>query len=178
MVKKFIIFILMTFFSINISFAADNFNEYLKTVKNVAYKNWEAPAYKTKYESDINFKIRRDGSIFDIVQVNSSGLSKLDSSIYAAVSGINNLEALPACYTSDYIDLTLSFINPVNKYIKKASYTKKRKRVYKTTVIPVSPKTVKVKKVIYSESFDCASNYQDKMKNLILNLDIQKALNP
>lgn len=175
MIKKFILVLVLFVYSFNTAKAAEDFNEYLKNLKNNVNKQWDSPAYRTKYTSDIYFKIYSDGQTADTKLVKSSTINQMDKSALSAIASIQQFEKLPSFYTSDYIEVILSFSNPVNRYITKTSYTKKKKKVTRTNVIPVSTKSVKVKKVIYSESFECNSNYEDNMKNLILNLDIQKA---
>ena len=53
----------------------------------------------------------------------------------------------------------------------------KKKNIRQNDLIPVNTKRVKFVKVVYDEFFvHGESNYQNNMKNLVLNLDIQKAM--
>lgn len=175
MIRKILLVIFIFIFSIGKAFAYEDFNEYLKKVKNDVNKVWVSPSYSSKYTADVNFVIKKDGSIENIKIQERSKAEKLNKSALEAVNSVQKFDSLPAFYSSDKIELTLSFSNEVNRYIRKTSYTKKKKRVTKVKKIAVAPKSLKIKKVIYSEYFQCNSNFQDKMKDLVLNLEIQKA---
>ena len=176
MQKKIICLLTILFLNLNICFASEDFNEYLKTLKFNVGKAWIAPVYTNHYTADVRFKIYKDGTIKDIKLVKSSTKEKMDN---AAVNSIKNLykqNPLPNFYKSNFIDVTVRLSNYLPQDLRNPNIAYKTNNIPLNDLIPISEKKVKFKKVIFSEYFQGESNYKDNMKELELNLSIQRAL--
>ena len=90
---------------------------------------------------------------------------------------ITKLSNLPSFYSADFIVVTVALTNFVYEDLRNPNIYQKTKNIKQNSIMPVSTKCVKIKKVVYLESFlEGESNYHDNMKSLVLNREIQKAL--
>lgn len=169
-----IFLILITF--LGSSSKAEDFNDYLKTLKFQVDKSWNAPVYYQRHTADVYFKVNKDGSVSDVKLAKTSKVPQLDKRAVASIKNMNKLNALPSFYTSDYIEIIVGLTNYIYEDLRNPNIYQKKKNIAQNNLIPVSTKRVKIKKVVYKELFEGESNYQDNMKNLVLNLDIQKAM--
>ena len=176
MINKIFCLFIVLFLSLNSCFASNDFNDYLKTLKFNVGKVWKAPVYKTQHTADVRFKVYKDGTIKDVKLVKSSTKEKMD---ILAVNSIRNLykqNPLPSFYKSNYIDVTVSLSNYMPNDLRNPNIASKTSNIPLNDLIPISEKNVRFKKVIFLELFQGESNYKDNMKDLELNLSIQKAL--
>lgn len=150
----------------------DDFYTYLKQLKSNVELNWKAPDLPALYTTEVNFQVLKDGSIKNAKVVKSSGSKTLDSKALAAVVNSGSQAPLPAVYKSNSIDVTMQ----LSSRHTASAFVKTSKKSYRKTTKVVEARPVKIKKVIYDEKFTGASNYQDKMIQPVLNLNIQNSL--
>lgn len=175
-IKRLLIIFILIISGTNV-YAAEDFTDYIKTLKLQVDKAWNAPVYYLRHTSDVYFRIHKDGTISDIKVVKSSKVPQLDKKAVTAIKNMPKQDKLPSFYSSDYIEVTVGLTNYIYEDMRNPNLYQKKKNIKQNDLIPVSTKCVKIKKVVYSESFlNGKSNYQDKMKDLVLNLEIQKAL--
>jgi len=172
MLKKLFLLLSLLLFCCNFANTAQNdFYTYFKQLKTTVNQAWEAPSLSKLYVSDINFTILKDGSINDLKVVKSSGSKTIDNKAIAAVMSADKKFPSPSDYNSQSIDVTIELSTAHSKNV----YKKVSKKSYKKTKKVLECKNVKVKKVILDENYKGVSNFQDKMIQPVLNLDIQNA---
>ncbi len=175
MLRKIIVLFFIILVSNMTANASEDFSLYIKQLKLVLDKAWNAPVYKANYTSDVYFKIKQDGTIEDVKLYKTSGISQLDKKAVAAVKSIKQTNPLPKYYTSENIEVVAGLSSYIRKDLRNPNIKAKNRNKEQISELPLSTRFVKIKKVIYSENFSSSSNYQPKMKNLVLNLDIQRA---
>jgi TonB family protein len=82
--------------------------DYLKYLHRRIKKAWSPPSGETR-SAEILFRIRRDGRLFSLKLVNSSGDSSSDEAAMHAIASCSPFKALPSDYTPEYIDLQYTF---------------------------------------------------------------------
>ncbi len=158
-------------------FAKGDFNDYLKNIKFQTEKAWNPPVYYLRHTSEVYFKIKKDGTISDIKLAKSSKVPQLDKRALETVKNLPKFDKFPSFYIGDFIEVTVGLTNYVYEDLKNPNVYQKKKNIRQNDLIPVNTKRVKFVKVVYDEFFvHGESNYQNNMKNLVLNLDIQKAM--
>ncbi len=177
MIKKILFLICVLLFSTQNIKAQDNdFYTYLRQLKYNVSKEWHTPNLSGLYTADINFQIKKDGTIEGVKVVKTSGNKKIDDKALETISSIGKQAPLPSVYPSDSIDVTmqLSSNHVSTAYIKQQK--RHAKKSYKKVERIVEHRPVKIKKVIYDAIFDGVSNFQDNMIQPVFNLNIQNAL--
>ena len=175
MIKKILIAVFVLFIFNISAFATEDFSIYIKNLKLDLDKAWNAPVYKNYYTSDVYFKIYKDGTINDVKLYKTSRIPNLDKKAVAAIKNMEKTDALPSYYTSDYIEVVAGLTSYIKKDLRNPDIKEKNKHKTQVSELPVSTRFVKIKKVIYGEPIKGNSNYKDNMKNLELNLNIQRA---
>lgn len=177
MIKKFLILILCLFVFQGCALATEDFNDYLKNLKFEVDRVWKAPIYYLRHTTDVYFRVHKDGTISNIKIAKKSDVPQLDAKALEAIKNLPKQAVLPSFYSADFIEVTVSLTNFVYEDLRNPNIYQKSKNIKQNNLIPVSTKCVKIKKVVYLESFlDGESNYHDNMKTLVLNREIQKAL--
>lgn len=177
MIKRILLLVAILFIATSPSFAIDDFNDYLKKLKLEVDKAWNAPVYYQRHTTDVSFDLNNDGTISNIKVSKSSGVPQLDKKAVEAIKNMPKQAKLPDFYSENLIKVTVGLTNYIYEDMKNPNLYQKKKNIKMNPAMPVSTKCVKIKKVVYLESFlQGESNYQDKMKSLVLNREIQKAL--
>lgn len=177
MINRFLILFFILITLSNCSFAAEDFNDYLKKLKLEVDKTWNAPVYYLRHTTDVSFKVHKNGTISDVKVAKKSDVPQLDKKALEAIKNMPKLSNLPSFYSADFIVVTVALTNFVYEDLRNPNIYQKTKNIKQNSIMPVSTKCVKIKKVVYLESFlEGESNYHDNMKSLVLNREIQKAL--
>ncbi len=86
---------------------------YVAIVQNTVYQNWKIPSRLSSASpstrSTVSFRIRRNGTLSDVVLRGSSGYTLMDRSAIEAVRSISALPPLPADYKEDSLDVLVYF---------------------------------------------------------------------
>lgn len=177
MIKRILIILFMIFsIPLNVK-ATDDFNDYIKKLKLEVDKAWNAPVYYQRHTTDVAFDLNKDGTISNIKVAKSSGVPQLDKKAVETIKNMPKQAKLPEFYTEKLIKVTVSLTNYIYEDMRNPNLYQKKSNLKQNPAMPVSTKCVKIKKVVYLESFlQGESNYHDNMKSLVLNREIQKAL--
>lgn len=177
MFRIFFILLFTMFISCNQVFSSDDFYMYIKHVKEQTEKFWNPPVYHQKHVSQVRFRINKDGSVSNVKLVKTSNVPQLDKRAVETIKQLPNLKRLPSFYVGDYIEITMSMTNFVYEDMKNPLIYEKKKNINRNKSTYINTKNVKIQKVYYPEFFyHGASNFEDKMKKIELNLDIQKSV--
>ncbi len=86
---------------------------YVAIVQNTVYQNWKIPSRLSSASpstrSTVSFRIRRNGTLSDVVLRGSSGYTLMDRSAIEAVRSISALPPLPADYKEEFLDVVVYF---------------------------------------------------------------------
>ncbi len=86
---------------------------YVAIVQNTVYQNWKIPSRLSSASpstrSTVSFRIRRNGTLSDVVLRGSSGYTLMDRSAVEAVRSITTLPPLPADYKEEFLDVVVYF---------------------------------------------------------------------
>lgn len=177
MIRKILIFLFIIFVFSNNAYAKADFYDYLKDVKYQVEKTWNAPVYYLKHTSEVYFKINKDGTVSDIKLSKSSKVPQLDTRAVDTVKKLPKFSKFPPDYIGDFIEVTAAFTNFVYEDLRNPNIYQQKSNMKRNELVPVNTKRVKIVKVVYDEFFTNGnSNYQNNMKDLVLNVDIQRAL--
>lgn len=84
--------------------------DYLENIKLSLQKKWRLPEEKNySLTSVVSFRLKKDGTIADIILETSSGVRSFDESAMQAVKETGKLEPLPPTYKLNYLDVTVKF---------------------------------------------------------------------
>ena len=175
---RILVLVLMTILiSVNPTFAKDDFYSYIKQVKLETEKIWNPPVYYQIHTSEVYFRINRDGSISNIKLAKSSKVSQLDKRAIETIKKLPKFNKLPEFYIGDYIEITVALTNYVYSDLRNPNIYQNKNIIKHNNMMPVNTKKVKIVKVLYPEFFyNGDSNFEDNMKKMVLNLDIQKSV--
>ncbi len=84
--------------------------DYLEKIKSTLQKKWKLPEEKNySLTSLVYFKIKKDGSIFDVQLESSSGVRSFDLSVLKAIKEVEKFDPLPSVYKLDYLEIAVKF---------------------------------------------------------------------
>lgn len=176
MFRKLLSFLFVIFVFSNSAISADDFYTYVKNIKKETEKVWNPPVYYKKYTSMVNFRVNKDGSTSNVKLVKSSRISQLDKRAVETIKNLPKFNKLPSFYLGDYIEVTVALTNYIQADLKNPNVYQKKKNIKQDNIVPVNTKNVKIVKVLYPEFFYSGeSNFEDNMKKMVLNLDIQRS---
>lgn len=177
MLKKIYIILFILVFVLCNNIYANDFDDTVKQIKYEINKEWNPPIYYKRHTATVSFKVNKEGNISDINLIKSSKVPQLDSRALETIHNLKKLDELPSYYDADFIEVTVSLTNYIYEDMRNPSLYQKKKNLRDEKLVPVNTKLVKIDKILFDEFFSQGeSNYQDNMKDLVLNLNIQKAL--
>ncbi|HOK79550.1 MAG TPA: energy transducer TonB [bacterium] len=84
--------------------------EYLENIKLILQRKWKVPKGKSySSTSVVSFKIKKDGSVEEIILEKSSGFKEFDESAIKAVKEASGIPPLPRTYKSEYLEIAVKF---------------------------------------------------------------------